>query len=77
MIRIIVLQTVAADRQHATPIGNPQNLPVFKSRMSPAGFVSLMLPTLCFHLPDFGRLLYINRPQDVSDKTQAPKTLFG
>ncbi|NLL16541.1 MAG: citrate transporter [Clostridiales bacterium] len=80
MIRIIVLQTVAANLgSMLTPIGNPQNLYLFsKSRMSPAGFVSLMLP---YTLLSFAGLLaacfiLIDR-RDVSVKTQAPKTLLS
>jgi len=46
MIRIIVLQTVAANLgSMLTPIGNPQNLYLYSlSDMSLTGFITLMLP---------------------------------
>ncbi len=46
LIRIIVLQTIAANLgSMLTPIGNPQNLYLFSlSKMSLGSFISLMLP---------------------------------
>lgn len=46
LIRIIVLQTIAANLgSMLTPIGNPQNLYLFSlSGMSLSGFITLMLP---------------------------------
>lgn len=86
MIRIIVLQTVAANLgSMLTPIGNPQNLYLFsKSRMSPAGFVSLMLPytllsfagllAACFILIDAGmsRLKHRHRKHFFRLKSEKP-----
>jgi len=78
LIRIIVLQTIAANLgSMLTPIGNPQNLYLFSlSGMSVENFITLMLPyTLLSFIGLLAACVILVDRRDVAVKVQSHNTL--